>query len=50
LTYKEYKEKALGTKYTIGSLQLISSVFMIWAILHLYCKLGRNSNLREFVK
>lgn len=23
---------------------------MIWAILNLYCKLGRKSNLREFVK
>lgn len=28
----------------------MSSFFMIWAILKLYCAIGRKSNLREFAK
>ena len=48
--YKEYKSKSLGFKYASAACELISSVFMIWAVLALYCAIGRKSNLREFVK
>jgi len=42
--------KIYGFKYGIGALESLNAFFMLWAILKLYCKLGRRSNLREFTK
>ena len=39
-----------GFKYAVGVMEALNAIFMLWAILKLYCKLGRRSNLKEFTK